>query len=75
MGNVVYVQQRVDEIARVTHEQSDGIGQINVVMEQIDTTIQQNSSLVEESSPVSGSLKELSGLLLESVRVFTLDRY
>lgn len=70
--NVARVQELVDEIARASHEQSDGIEQINAAMGQIDTTTQQNASLVEESSAASGSLKEQSSLLLESVRVFTL---
>lgn len=72
--NVTRVQDLVDEIARASHEQSDGIAQINVAMGQIDTTTQQNASLVEESSAASGSLKEQSSLLLESVRVFTLHQ-
>lgn len=73
--NVSRVQALVDEIARASHEQSDGIAQINAAMGQIDTTTQQNASLVEESSAASGSLKEQSGLLLESIRVFTLQRH
>ena len=72
--NVTRVQQLVDEIARASNEQSDGIAQINTAMGQIDTTTQQNASLVEESSAASGSLKEQSYLLLEGIRVFTLHR-
>jgi len=74
VANVARVQNLVDEIARASHEQSDGIEQINAAMGQIDTTTQQNASLVEESSAASGSLKEQSSMLLESVRVFTLSR-
>ena len=70
--NVARVQQLVDEIARASNEQSDGIAQINAAMGQIDTTTQQNASLVEQSSAASGSLKEQSGMLLSSIRVFTL---
>ena len=72
--NVARVQQLVDEIARASHEQSDGIAQINAAMGQIDTTTQQNASLVEESSAASGSLKEQSGMLIDGIRVFTLHR-
>ncbi|NIF34061.1 HAMP domain-containing protein [Enterobacter sp. Cy-643] len=72
--NVARVQQLVDEIARASHEQSDGIAQINAAMGQIDTTTQQNASLVEQSSAASGSLKEQSGLLLNSIRAFTLHQ-
>jgi len=71
--NVARVQQLVDEISRASEEQSDGISQINVAMGQIDTTTQQNASLVEESSAASGSLKEQSRLLLDTIRVFVLN--
>lgn len=71
--NVARVQQLVDEISRASEEQSDGISQINVAMGQIDTTTQQNASLVEESSAASGSLKEQSRLLLDAIRVFVLE--
>lgn len=70
--NVIRVQQLVDEIARASNEQSDGIAQINAAMGQIDTTTQQNASLVEESSAASGSLKEQSGMLINGIRAFTL---
>jgi len=68
--NVVEVQVLVDEIARASMEQSDGITQINIAMGQIDTTTQQNSTLVEESSAASSSLKDQARLLLQSVEVF-----
>lgn len=71
VGNVVDVQQLVDEIARASAEQSDGITQINIAMGQIDTTTQQNAALVEESSAASASLKEQARLLLNCVQVFT----
>jgi methyl-accepting chemotaxis protein len=70
--NVSRVQQLVDEISQASEEQSDGISQINVAMGQIDTTTQQNASLVEESSTASGSLKEQARLLLDTIRVFVL---
>ena len=69
---VAQVQQLVDEIARASTEQSDGISQINVAMGQIDTTTQQNASLVKESSAATGSLKEQARILLESIKTFTL---
>ncbi len=69
---VAQVQQLVDEIARASTEQSDGISQINVAMGQIDTTTQQNASLVKESSAATGSLKEQVRILLESIKTFTL---
>lgn len=71
VNNVIDVQQLVDEIARASAEQSDGITQINIAMGQIDTTTQQNAALVEQSSAASASLKEQARLLLNSVEVFT----
>ena len=68
--NVVEVHKLVDEIARASEEQSDGITQINIAMGQIDTTTQQNAALVEESSAASASLKEQARILLQSVEVF-----
>lgn len=70
--NVTRVRQLVDEIARASNEQSDGISQINIAMGQIDTTTQQNASLVEQSAAASASLKDQARLLLDSVQVFVL---
>lgn len=70
---VAQVQLLVDEIARASTEQSDGISQINQAMGQIDTTTQQNASLVEESSAATGSLKEQVRILMESIQAFTLE--
>ncbi len=50
IGNVQNMIQLIEEIAQASREQSDGIGQINIAMGQIDTTTQQNASLVEESA-------------------------
>nr|WP_024968069.1 methyl-accepting chemotaxis protein [Pantoea sp. IMH] len=73
VDNVSGVQQLVDEIARASAEQSDGITQINIAMGQIDTTTQQNAALVEESSAASASLNDQARLLLNSVQVFTCN--
>jgi len=72
VNNISRVQQLVEEIAQASHEQSDGIAQINLAMGQIDTTTQQNASLVEESSAASGSLKEQAETLVNNIKVFTL---
>jgi len=73
VDNVAGVQGLVDEIARASEEQSEGITQINIAMGQIDTTTQQNAALVEESSAASASLKEQARILLDSVEVFKCD--
>lgn len=40
------IQQLIDKISRASEEQSDYISQINLAMGQINSTIQQNVSLV-----------------------------
>ncbi len=71
VSNVASVQKLVDEITKASLEQSDGVHQINLAMGQIDTTTQQNASLVEESSAASAALQEQAISLVDSVKVFT----
>ncbi|MGV3498666.1 MAG: hypothetical protein ACO1OR_07565, partial [Hydrogenophaga sp.] len=39
-------------------EQSDGIGQVNTAVSQLDQMTQQNAALVEESAAAAQSLKD-----------------
>lgn len=73
VNNITQLQQLVEEITHASHEQSDGIAQINLAMGQIDTTTQQNAALVEESSAASASLKGQSAILADNIQVFTLS--
>lgn len=74
IGNVQNMIQLIEEIAQASREQSDGIGQINIAMGQIDTTTQQNASLVEESAAAATSMQEQSLNLQTIVGVFRLDK-
>ncbi|MGM3174601.1 methyl-accepting chemotaxis protein [Dickeya lacustris] len=66
------VHSIINEIAQASHEQSDGMSQINIAVGQIDTTTQQNAALVEESASAALSLQSQASLLAEAVSAFRL---
>ncbi|NHN77029.1 HAMP domain-containing protein [Azotobacter chroococcum] len=63
----------IDEISAASHEQSEGIGQVNTAIAQMDEVTQQNAALVQEASAASSSLAEQARHLEEAVAVFRLD--
>ncbi len=71
-GHVKDVHSIINEISQASHEQSDGISQINLAVGQIDTTTQQNAALVEESASAALSLQSQASLLAEAVSAFRL---
>jgi methyl-accepting chemotaxis protein len=77
MNEIVSSVQRVSdiigEITAASTEQSDGIGQINVAVGQLDQMTQQNSALVEQSAAAAQSLKEQAARLSGLVGTFQLD--
>ena len=78
MNEIVTSVQRVSdiigEITAASSEQSDGIGQINGAVNQLDQMTQQNAALVEESAAAAQSLKEQAGRLSAVVGTFRLER-
>jgi len=76
MQEIVKSVQRVTdiigEITAASTEQSDGIGQVNTAVVQLDQMTQQNASLVEESAAAAESLKEQASKLSRVVSVFRL---
>ncbi|TBW31865.1 HAMP domain-containing protein [Azotobacter chroococcum] len=77
MEGVVKAVQRVtdiiDEISAASHEQSEGIAQVNTAIAQMDEVTQQNAALVQEASAASSSLAEQARHLEEAVAVFRLS--
>lgn len=63
----------VEEINSASAEQARGIEQVGIAVTEMDTTTQQNASLVEESAAAASSLREQAVLLLQAVSVFSLD--
>lgn len=62
----------VEEITSASAEQARGIDQVGIAVTEMDSTTQQNASLVEESASAAASLKEQANLLLQAVSVFSL---
>ncbi|WP_318389443.1 methyl-accepting chemotaxis protein [Enterobacter sp.] len=78
MEQVVHSVTRVNdimgEISSASEEQSRGIEQISRAVSELDSTTQQNASLVGASTHAAGSLEEQARLLEELVAAFRLDR-
>ena len=70
VGSVQRVTDIIAEITAAASEQSDGIGQINVAVTQLDQMTQQNAALVEESAAAAESLREQARKLADVVSVF-----
>jgi methyl-accepting chemotaxis protein len=60
----------IAEISAATHEQTAGIGQVNIAVTQLDQMTQQNAALVEESAAAAESLQAQAQQLVRSVAVF-----
>ena len=67
------VTEIVGEIALASQQQSDGIGQVNVAISQMDQMTQQNAALVEEAAAASQALHEQAQTLEQVVGVFQVD--
>ena len=76
MQEIVHSVQRVTdiigEITAAASEQSDGIGQVNTAVVQLDQMTQQNAALVEESAAAAESLKDQAKKLADVVSVFRI---
>lgn len=72
VSNVEEMDVILKEIGQASREQTDGISQINSAIGLIDSTTQQNSSLVEESVAAAAALNEQALHLRELVQVFRL---
>jgi methyl-accepting chemotaxis protein len=73
VGSVQRVTDIIGEITAAASEQSDGIGQVNSAVTQLDQMTQQNAALVEESAAAAESLKEQSVKLAQLVGMFKLQ--
>jgi methyl-accepting chemotaxis protein len=72
--SVTRVNDIMGEISSASEEQSRGIAQIARAVSELDSTTQQNASLVSESSTAAGSLEEQARVLEELVATFRLDK-
>jgi methyl-accepting chemotaxis protein len=73
VGSVQRLSDIIGEITAAAGEQSDGIGQVNVAVNQLDQMTQQNAALVEESAAAAQSLKDQATRLAQVVQVFRIS--
>jgi methyl-accepting chemotaxis protein len=72
VGSVQRVSDIIGEISAAAMEQSEGIGQINGSVVQLDQMTQQNAALVEQSAAAAESMKDQAARLAEVVGTFKL---
>ncbi len=70
--NVVKTSATVQEISDASHEQAEGITQIGLGLEQIDTVTQQNTANAEEVASTSDEMSALAQQLQKLVHHFNL---
>ena len=73
VSSVQRVSNIINEITAASTEQSDGIGQVNTSVVQLDQMTQQNAALVEQSAAAAQSLRDQSSRLSDVVRVFQVS--
>ena len=70
---ITKVSGLVNEIAAASHEQAEGISQINIGVSQIDTVTQQNTASAEESAAAAEQLSSQAQQLRTMLNRFTLE--
>jgi methyl-accepting chemotaxis protein len=70
VGSVQRVSDIIAAITASSAEQSEGIGQVNTAVTQLDQMTQQNAALVEEGAAAAESLKEQAQRLAQMVGTF-----
>jgi methyl-accepting chemotaxis protein len=73
VASVQRVTDIIGEITAASSEQSDGIGQVNTAVTQLDQMTQQNAALVEQSAAAAESLKDQAARLAQLVGRFRLE--
>ena len=71
--SVQRVTEIIGEITASAAEQSDGIGQVNTAVTQLDRMTQQNAALVEQSAAAAASLEDQAGRLAQVMATFKLE--
>lgn len=69
------VNHIIEEIAASSHEQSEGVGQVNLAITSIDGAVQQNAALVEESTATAEQLGNMAEAMDHTVSAFTINEF
>ncbi|WP_183843452.1 HAMP domain-containing methyl-accepting chemotaxis protein [Rhizobium etli] len=72
-GFITQINHHMDSIATSAKEQSIGLSEVNVAVNQMDQTTQQNAAMVEQSTAASDSLAQEAQKLRELIAQFRLD--
>ncbi|MDL5033572.1 methyl-accepting chemotaxis protein [Pelomonas sp. APW6] len=72
VSSVQRVTDIIGEITAAASEQSDGIGQVNQSVVELDQMTQQNAALVEESAAAAESLRDQAEQLAQAVGKFKI---
>jgi len=72
VGSVQDIDGRVSDIAQSAQEQSSGLSEINIAVNQLDQVTQQNAAMFEEMSAASQSLNAESQVLLDRTGIFSV---
>ncbi len=67
------VAEVIADIASASSEQSTGIEQINIALNQMDEVTQQNSALVEENAATAKTLEQQARAMDERIAIFKID--
>ena len=70
VGHARRVSTLMGDINRLSIEQSEGIGQVNQAIAQIDEMTQRNAAMVEQSMSAADRLQDQAMQLLDAVKVF-----
>lgn len=74
IGHVMSINEMILSIAHAAEEQSTGLGQVNVAINDLDQTTQQNAAMVEETTAACHSLGQETSQLSRLVGEFKLNQ-
>jgi len=72
-GHVVKINEHVHSIAIAAREQSIGLSEVSIAVNQMDQVTQQNAAMVEESTAATNRLAEEASSLARLITRFKLD--
>src|SRR5205085_2068097 len=71
--SVEKVNALIAEIAQASQEQSEGLGQVNTAIAQMDRVVERNAALVEEATQATEAMNAQAATLLAMARRFRLE--
>jgi methyl-accepting chemotaxis protein len=74
VASIQSVADIMREITAASHEQSQGISEVNQAIAQMDDATQQNSALVEQAAAAAQSLQDQASQLAQVVSIFKLNQ-